>query len=185
MTLYPYQVDGARFLADGEQIGRAAARQKGEVSFTRPAGEEGRPVAITVEAGTWSPARAGENQDTRELSVMLRDVVVEPLAGEAPEEPDVVDQVLQVGEGHIAMAIGTMAETTAQALGALVRSPDKYGVPPLSPEAAADAQEDLVYLTVTTKDILLYNHGSEDKVIKLPTGDVQVPAHTIVSAPLP
>lgn len=42
---------------------------------------------------------------------------------------------------------------------------------------------DNVYVTVTTQDILLYNHGNEARTVTTPAGDVEVPGHTIVLVP--
>lgn len=169
------------FLVDGQPLKQAAPGERDELVFQRPVGEEGRRVTIALESGIWVPAKAGENDDTRELSVMLRDVTVEPPAADGGEGPvDPVARVWPVGKGHVVVALGVDAASVGEAVGALIRSPGRYGVPAMSPEASADGKADLVYVTVTTTDVLLYNHGSEAVDVELPTGTVTVPGHEIV-----
>jgi hypothetical protein len=170
------------FLVDGQTLKQAAPGERGELAFQRPAGDEGRRVTIELQAGVWVPARTGENDDTRELSVMLRDIIVEPIASEGGEGPvDPVARVQQLGRGRVVVALGVDAASVAEAVGALIHSPQRYDVAALSPEASVDGKADLVYVTVTTADILLYNHRSEAADVELPTGTVTVPGHEIVS----
>ena len=69
-------------------------------------------------------------------------------------------------------------------MAAVIQEPALFGVPGLSPEASVDVKPDNVYVTVTTRDILLYNHGDTTHTVTTPTGkDVEVPGHGIVSVP--
>ena len=88
-----------------------------------------------------------------------------------------------IGDGAIIQSTNDEAESVAEVLAAIIQEPASFGVPGLSPEASVDAKPDNVYVTVTTQDILLYNHGDEAHTVAMPAGDVEVPAHSIVSVP--
>jgi Beta-galactosidase len=88
-----------------------------------------------------------------------------------------------VGSGAVVQSANETAESVADVLAALISDPAAFGVPGLSPEAAVDAKPDAVYVTVTTRDILLYNHGDTPRTVSTPAKAVEVPAHTIVSVP--
>ncbi len=181
----PYRVGNlqvpVKFLVDGTLVEEAGAGTQAEIVVNAPAATEGKPeIAIIVDATTWQPSEAGESDDTRQMSVMLRDVIIEPGAGEAqPASP--VQFVKAVGQGHVVVATGHQATSVPEALAAIIREPGKHGVPGLSPEASIDARADQVYVTVTTEDLLLYNHGGVDATVQTPQGTVEVPAHSIVS----
>ena len=180
----PYWVghvpEPTRIIVNGELLEEVGADRVGEASITPEVGS--RELTVTFESGTWSPAETGESSDTRKLSVMLRDVVVEPLDAEgAPADP--VANVVPVGKGYVVEAMGQGAGALCEALSAVIKRPADYGVPSLSPWAAVDGVADQLYLAVTTEDALLYNHGDTDRTVETPAGPVEVPAHTIISVP--
>ncbi|MCC6145680.1 MAG: beta-galactosidase [Candidatus Hydrogenedentes bacterium] len=90
-------------------------------------------------------------------------------------------EVIHIGEGAVIQSESTRPISVAPLLAALINAPAKFGVPGLSPEASLDARSDKVYTTVTTKDILLYNHGDTAQTVTTPASDIEVPPHTIVS----
>lgn len=90
---------------------------------------------------------------------------------------------IRIGDGAIIQSASTRAESVAALLAALIREPGGFGVSGLSPEASVDAQSDEVYVSVTTRDILLYNHGDKTHTVSMPSGPVEVPAQAIVSVP--
>lgn len=90
-------------------------------------------------------------------------------------------RVTPIGDGAVIQSTNDKAESVAEVLAAVIQEPASFGVPSLSPEASVDAQPDNVYVTVTTQDILLYNHGDTTHTVTMPAGAVEVPAHTIVS----
>lgn len=93
-------------------------------------------------------------------------------------------RVTPIGDGAVIQSTSKRAESVAQVLSAVIQEPASFGVPGLPPEASMDANPDNLYVTVTTRDILLYNHGDEMHTVTMPTGkDVEVPGHTIVSVP--
>lgn len=92
-------------------------------------------------------------------------------------------RVTHIGDGAVIQSTSNRAESVAEVLAAVIQKPALFGVPGLSPEASVDAKPDNVYVTVTTQDILLYNHGDEAQTLTMPTRTVEVPAHTIVSVP--
>ena len=156
----------------------------GELTAAVP--QEGRQrgsVTVTVEAGTWSPAEAGESDDTRELSVMVRDVAVAPAAtgdDRTGAGGGAVRSSRAEGDGRLIEAAGIAPRDTAAALAAVLRNPTAHGVRDLSPETALDAEEDAVYLTVTETDLLYYNHGNQPRTVRTPGGTAEIPAHAIV-----
>ncbi len=90
-------------------------------------------------------------------------------------------EAMPVGAGAVIHSASNRAESVAAVLAAVIREPASFGLPGLSPEASIDARPDSLYLTVTTGDILLYNHGDTARTMATPGGDVEVPARTIVS----
>ena len=42
-----------------------------------------------------------------------------------------------------------------------------------------------LYTTVTTRDVLLYNHGDGEQTVSGPDGPITVPPHTILALPRP
>ncbi len=173
----------ARFLADGVEVSVAPAGTKAELLLARPEGPEGRILTIELVAGSWVPAEAGENDDTRRLSVALRDLLIEEPIAATAKGPDPVLEVHPIGEGAVVVTSGADPQSVARAVGALVRGADRYRVAPLSAEAAADGAADGVFLAVTTADLLLYNRNNEPRSVALPSGAVEIPAHGIVSVP--
>lgn len=89
--------------------------------------------------------------------------------------------VIHVGEGAVVQSASPKADSVATVLAKVIQEPASFGVPGLSPEASVDARPDNVYVTVTTRDILLYNHGDTAHTVAMPTGPVEVPAHAIIS----
>ena len=92
-------------------------------------------------------------------------------------------EATHIGDGAVIQSTSIRAESVATLLAAVIREPASFGVPGLSPEASLDAQMDNVYLTVTTRDLLLYNHGDMARTVTTPAGTVEVPAHTVFSVP--
>ncbi len=88
-----------------------------------------------------------------------------------------------MGKGHIVEAQEPDYKSSIAAMAAIIRGPEDHGIPPLSPEAAIDGQLDKVYVTVTTEDLLLYNHGEEPGTLKTPQGEIEVPPHAVISLP--
>ncbi len=88
---------------------------------------------------------------------------------------------IHIGDGAVIQSTSTRAESVATVLAKVIQEPASFGVPGLSPEASVDAKPDSVYVTVTTQDILLYNHGDTAQTLTTPSGAVEVPAHAIVS----
>lgn len=183
----PYRVgslrEPARIVVDGQEISSAPANTMAEATLELPAGPEGRVLTIEVLSGTWVPAEAGENDDTRKLGVVLREVRIEDPVAATPEETDPVGHLERVGQGTVAVAAGAGPRSVAGALGALIASPEQYGVRALSPEAACDHEADGIFVAVTTTDVLLYNQNADARTVTLPSGPVEVPAHGIVSVP--
>jgi len=91
-----------------------------------------------------------------------------------------IARTIEMGRGHIVECAGTSGEAVAEGLRAALRQP--IGRPVL-PEALAAADAPLLYAAVTTEDALLYNHGDAEAQAVLPSGEVTVPAHSIVSVP--
>ena len=94
-----------------------------------------------------------------------------------------VARIIPLGKGHVIKALEPTPMSSIAAMAAMVRQPEKYGIPPLSEEAAMDGKMDKIYVTVTTEDLLLYNHGDQPGTVKTPQAEVEVPAHAIVSVP--
>ena len=92
-------------------------------------------------------------------------------------------RVTPIGNGAVIQSTSDRAESVAEVLAVVIQEPALFNVPGLSPEASIDAQPDNVYATVTTQDILLYNHSDTPHTMTTPAGEVEVPVHTIVSAP--
>jgi hypothetical protein len=168
----------ARILVDDRLQQDVPPNEMGEFIFVPEAGS--REITVTFDSATWSPAAAGESDDTRELAVMLREIAVEPVGGQGGP-PDPVAQAGQVGKGCVVEAVGSGPGPVAEALGAIVKGPNEYGVAALSAEAAVDGEADQVYVAVTTEEILVYNHGDVAKIVETPQGEVEVAGHTIVS----
>ena len=181
----PYRVgslpEPARFIVDGQELKSAPGDTIGELVV--PSEGNGDVLTITIQAGTWQPSEAGQSTDQRKLSVVLRDIIVRAReeVGVAPASS--VAAVIAVGKGHVVASHNAGAESVESVLGEIITRPDRHGVPGVSAEAAIDGQTDLLYVTVTTEDILLYNHGDEARTAQTPQGAVEVPAHSIVSAP--
>jgi hypothetical protein len=94
-----------------------------------------------------------------------------------------VARVISVGKGHIVEAQEASYKSSIAAMAAIIREPADHDIPPLSKAAAIDGQLDELYVTVTTEDLLLYNHGDQPGTMKTPQGEIEVPAHTIISLP--
>ena len=94
-----------------------------------------------------------------------------------------VAHVISMGKGHIVEAQEPSYVSSIAAMAAIIREPEDHGIPPLSKEAAIDGQIDKIYVTVTTEDLLLYNHGDEPGTVKTPHGEIEVPAHAVISLP--
>jgi len=88
---------------------------------------------------------------------------------------------IHIGGGAVIQSTSNRAESVATALAAVIQEPVSFGVIGLSPEASIDAKPDNVYVTVTTRDILLYNHGNTARTVATPAKTVEVPAHAIIS----
>jgi hypothetical protein len=98
-----------------------------------------------------------------------------PWRGGPPIDP--IAAVHAIGKGHVIEASGNIAD----ALAAILKEPDRYSIPPISPDTAVGCRLDQLYATVTTTDLLLYNHGDEAVEIMRQGGPVRVPGHSIVS----
>ena len=94
-----------------------------------------------------------------------------------------VARVISLGKGHVVKAQDPTSMSSVAAMAAIIREPEDYGIAPLSEEAAIDGKMDRIYVTVTTEDLLLYNHGDQPGTVKTPQGEVEVPAHAIISLP--
>jgi len=94
-------------------------------------------------------------------------------------------QITKHGRGTIIQSDSKRAVSVAPVLAEVIRDPKSFQVSGLSPEASIDTQPDLVYVTVTTKEILLYNHSSASVTKVTPVGAVDIPPHTISSIELP
>lgn len=94
-----------------------------------------------------------------------------------------VANVIPVGKGYVVEAQESTVMSSIEAMAVLITEPIKYGIPPLSKEVAMDGQLDKIYVTVTTEDLLLYNHGDQPRTVKSPHGEIQVPANAIISLP--
>lgn len=90
---------------------------------------------------------------------------------------------IHIGDGAVIQSASPKAESVATLLAKVIQDPASFGVYGLSPETSIDAQPDNVYVTVTTRDILLYNHGDTARTVATPAKTVEVPANTIVSVP--
>lgn len=178
----PYQTgpvqDPVRVLVGDEELAVLGPGTTGEIDVVLP-GPEGADLVVTIETGTWSPAEVHGTGDTRELGILLRDLALGEVAATMPA----IAAVTAVGAGWVVEASVGGADGVASALGELIRRAEEYGVRPLRPELAAGSHRDQVYLTVTTTDLLLYNHGGEAVTLDLPSGPVEVPGHAIVSVP--
>ncbi len=94
-----------------------------------------------------------------------------------------IARVIPMGKGYVVEAQKTTFLSSIDAMASMIREPDAYGIPPLSKEVAMDGRRDEVYLTITTEDVLLYNHGDEPRKLMAPQGEIEVPAHAIISLP--
>jgi len=150
---------------------------------------EGLKVFVWASGSVTEPATAQVIQRAVEKGLTL--VVPEGWQAESPEGDALFPTeittrpgnsgAIRIGDGAIIQSTSSRAESVATVLAAVIQEPAPFGVPGLSPEASIDAQPDNVYVTVTTRDILLYNHGDMARTLTAPTGPVEVPAHTIVS----
>jgi hypothetical protein len=165
-----------RFMVGDETLATAEPSTTGEIDVTLP-GPDGADVTLTVETGTWSPSDAGESEDTRELGILLRSLTIGEPGDQSPE----VAGVTAVGDGWVVEATAGGPDGMAAALGELLRNGEAHGIEPLRPELAAGSHRDDLYLTLTTTDVLLYNHGDDPVMVNLPQGAVEVPGHTILS----
>ena len=182
----PYRVGSVakpvRLVVDGKLVQQAAPGEVGELVAALPSAAAGDEwTAVTVEATTWQPAATGESSDTRALSVMLRDLIVEVAGAETATIADPVARVHQVGTGHVVEAGDNTPTGLARALTAILKEPGRYGVPPVSPETQLDCELDQLYVTVTTTDVLFYNHGDTERQVETRAGRVSVPGHAIMS----
>jgi hypothetical protein len=165
-----------RFMVGDETLATAEPSTTGEIDVTLP-GPDGADVTLTVETGTWSPSDAGESEDTRELGILLRSLTIGEPGDQSPE----VAGVTAVGDGWVVEATAGGPDGMAAALGELLRNGEAHGIEPFRPELAAGSHRDDLYLTLTTTDVLLYNHGDDPVMVNLPQGAVEVPGHTILS----
>ena len=94
-----------------------------------------------------------------------------------PDSP----QVIRCGDGAVIQSTSIRAASVADVMARIIREPASFGVPSLSPEASIGAQPDNVYVTVTTQDILLYNHGDTARTLTTAAQAVEVPPHTILA----
>jgi hypothetical protein len=148
------EADTARAIHQAVKDGLTLVVPKGW-QVTSPEGDALFPSALTT--------RAGESGSVADASL-----------------PD-VPQATPVGDGAVIQSTSIRSDSVATALAAVIREPATFGVPGLSPGASIDAQPDSVYLTVTTRDILLYNHGDTARTVTTPAGAVDVPPHTIIA----
>lgn len=167
-----------RVLAGDEELLTLAPGTTGEIDVTLP-GPAGADVTVTLETQSWCPAEVEGASDTRQLGILLGGLVV----GTAAEPTSPIAAVTRIGEGWLVEAAVAGAEGVADAVGELIRNAEDYGIEPFRPELAAGSLRDQVYLTVTTTDILLYNHGDAAVTVDLPGGPVEIPGHDIVSVP--
>lgn len=92
-----------------------------------------------------------------------------------------VAYVIQVGKGYVVEAQESTVMSSIEAMADLITEPEEYGIPPLSKEVAMDGRMDKIYVTVTTEDVLLYNHADQPRTVKSPRGEIEVPANAIIS----
>lgn len=154
-------------------------------------GLEGLKVFVWASGTVTEPEAAQAIQRAVEKGLIL--IVPEGWQAKSPEGdtlfPSTITKspgnsgAIRIGEGAVIQSASPRAESVATVLVEVIRAPASFGVSGLSSEASIDAQPDNVYLTVTTRDILLYNHGDMAHTVATPTGTVEVPAHTIVSVP--
>jgi hypothetical protein len=185
---FPYRVgnlpERAVVLVDGEPVQNTGAWEKAELVLDSEMAQlaDAQTLDIAIRASTWSPADAGGSADTRKLSVMVRDVVVEPLdMGEGLAGR--VGEVIGVGAGAVISSMNADATSVADTLVTLVRTPEGGTISGLSDEASLDGQIDRLYVTVTTQDVLIYNGSGVSRAIDIGGAHRDVPPHSIVSVP--
>ena len=176
--------DTVHVAVDGEAVAEAREGERGEWILPLRAAETEFPVAhVRIMAGSWRPADLGESDDDRLLSVMLREIAVEPLEDADPTQVRAYGTESKAGKGWVIQGANGGANSTVTALSQLILAPETFRLPPLPPELASDGCLDLVYLTVTEDELLFYNHGSEPRVKPSPQGQIKIPPHSIVSVP--
>jgi len=142
-------------------------------------------IRAAVDGGMTLVVPRGWRPETPEGEPLFpSDLTTEPTGagGAAPRPEGPIANVIAIGKGHLVEAAGTEAPEVAAALAELIGHPADHGVPGLSAAASIDGRADQLYVTVTTDDILLYNHGDESRSVDTPAGTVEVAGHSIVSA---
>jgi len=176
-----------QFLAlAGEEtlIQQTFAWEKAELAIDSEAAELGdaESLDIVIMASTWSPADVGESADTRKLSVMVRDVVVEPLEVEQGLTGR-VGGVTEVGGGAVISSMNAGATSVADAVAGLIQTPGGRALAGLADWASLDGRIDQVYVTVTTEDVLIYNGAGNARTIDVSGARIDVAPHSIASVP--